>query len=61
MDEVSSPTSRGECSPLFKDSLGKFEEEMEASRKGVPRLTGEEARDEDEDEKDGDRVREEEG
>ena len=34
---------------------------MEASRKGVARLTGEEAREEDEDEKDGDRVREEEG
>ena len=32
---------------------------MEASRKGVPRLTGEDAREEEE--KDGDRAREEEG
>ena len=36
---------------------------MEASRKGVPRLTGEDGREEEEaeEEKDGDRVREEEG
>ena len=34
---------------------------MEASRKGVPRLTGEDAREEEEEEKDGDLAREEEG
>jgi len=34
---------------------------MEASRKGVPLLTGEDGREEEDEEKDGDRVREEEG